>query len=143
MPRPKVHPANRLRAYEACNACRSTKKRCSGTFPCSKCIRLGRADTCVPSPRSAAQRPTANTRISGNSNASYDSGRRPTTTLSAGSLAGRADSASIEASEPSRSTVDTQPMSPETLHRTHPRMLRNLRGERGNIALTGYIKCCS
>ncbi|OJI85072.1 hypothetical protein ASPTUDRAFT_120061 [Aspergillus tubingensis CBS 134.48] len=105
------------------------------SVPCPA-LKLGRADTCVPSPRSAAQRPTANTRISGNSNVSYDSGRRPTTTLNAGSLAGRADSASIEASEPSRSTVDTQPMSPETLHRTHPRMLRNLRGERGNIALT-------
>ncbi|PYH68314.1 Zn(II)2Cys6 transcription factor [Aspergillus vadensis CBS 113365] len=139
MPRPKVHPANRLRAYEACNACRSTKKRCSGTFPCSKCIRLGRADTCVPRPRSAAQRPTANTRILRR----YDSGRRPATTLGANSLAGRADSASFEASEPSRSTVDTQPMSPETLHRTHPRMLRNLRGERvyvGKAASLSFLQ---
>ncbi|KAI2820368.1 transcriptional regulator family: Fungal Specific TF [Aspergillus niger] len=104
---------------------------------------LGRADTCVPSPRPAAQRPTANTRISDNSNVTYDSGRRPTTTLGANTLAGRADSASFEASEPSRSTVDTQPMSPETLHRTHPRMLRNLRGERvyvGKAASLSFLQ---
>ncbi|KAI2883868.1 transcriptional regulator family: Fungal Specific TF [Aspergillus niger] len=104
---------------------------------------LGRADTCVPSPRPAAQRPTANTRISDNSNVTYDSGRRPTTTLGANTLAGRANSASFEASEPSRSTVDTQPMSPETLHRTHPRMLRNLRGERvyvGKAASLSFLQ---
>ncbi|OJJ74390.1 hypothetical protein ASPBRDRAFT_171490 [Aspergillus brasiliensis CBS 101740] len=139
MPRPKVHPANRLRAYEACSACRSTKKRCSGTFPCSKCIRLGRADTCVPCPRVAAQRSTANTRASSNSNVAYDSGRRPPT-----NAAGRADSdPSYQASEPSRSTVDTQPMSPETLHMTHPRMLRNLRGERvyvGKAASLSFLQ---
>lgn len=46
MARPKVHPNNRKRATEACNFCRSSKKRCSATVPCTACLRRGIADTC-------------------------------------------------------------------------------------------------
>lgn len=42
MPRPKVDPQNRQRAAEACHACRSRKQRCSGTSPCTNCIRHSR-----------------------------------------------------------------------------------------------------
>ncbi|EKV13713.1 hypothetical protein PDIG_36240 [Penicillium digitatum PHI26] len=35
MPRPKVHPASRLRVNTACTTCRASNKRCSGYFPCT------------------------------------------------------------------------------------------------------------
>lgn len=41
MPRPKVPADQRQRAAEACNICRETKKRCSGTAPCTQCQRRG------------------------------------------------------------------------------------------------------
>ncbi|RMZ81866.1 hypothetical protein DV738_g2078, partial [Chaetothyriales sp. CBS 135597] len=46
MPRPKVHPSQRRRAAEACNTCRTTKKRCSGIVPCINCIHKGKAASC-------------------------------------------------------------------------------------------------
>ncbi|RAL05361.1 Zn(II)2Cys6 transcription factor [Aspergillus ibericus CBS 121593] len=141
MPRPKVHPANRRRAYEACLACRATKKRCSGTFPCSKCVRLGRAETCVPSPRSTAQRPAGSTHPLENGSVVSDSATRPATTLSVNPPADRADFDShSQLSAPGHST---RPVSPETLHRTHPRMLRNLHGERvyvGKAASLSFLQ---
>ncbi|PYH92670.1 Zn(II)2Cys6 transcription factor [Aspergillus ellipticus CBS 707.79] len=132
MPRPKVHPANRLRAYEACLACRSTKKRCSGTFPCAKCIRLGRADTCVPTPRSAPHN---------NHGAAAGAGSQQTPTLGAGTFA---DQPNNDFSfQPHESNHDPAPSSPETLHKTHPRLLRNLRGERvyvGKAASLSFLQ---
>ncbi|OOF95346.1 hypothetical protein ASPCADRAFT_515743 [Aspergillus carbonarius ITEM 5010] len=140
MPRPKVHPANRLRAYKACLACRATKKRCSGTFPCSKCVRLGRADTCVPSPRTT-QRPTDTTHPLENGSGVSDSESRPTTTLSSIPLTDQVDHNQLSGT--SHSTAEPRPVSPETLHRTHPRMLRNLRGERvyvGKAASLSFLQ---
>ncbi|RAH81203.1 putative C6 transcription factor [Aspergillus japonicus CBS 114.51] len=141
MPRPKVHPENRLRAYEACRACRATKKRCSGTFPCAKCIRLGRADTCVPAPRGSARRPN------GNNNA-YPSGsisaNRNTASLDLASSESQINDLSPSPSSgPAVSTLGPGPLSPETPHRTHPRMLRNLRGERvyiGKAASLSFLQ---
>lgn len=46
MPRPKVHPSQRRRAAEACNFCRTSKKRCSATVPCTACQRRGIASSC-------------------------------------------------------------------------------------------------
>jgi hypothetical protein len=46
MPRPKVPLSQRQRAVGACNFCRSSKKRCSATVPCTACVRRGRADSC-------------------------------------------------------------------------------------------------
>lgn len=31
----------------ACQRCAVSKRKCSGTFPCDRCVKLGRADTCV------------------------------------------------------------------------------------------------
>ena len=47
MTRPKLHPHNRKRVAEACNFCRASKKRCSGTVPCAICVRRGIAESCV------------------------------------------------------------------------------------------------
>jgi hypothetical protein len=46
MPRPKVPPSQRRRAAEACNACRESKKRCTGTAPCTHCLRRGLERDC-------------------------------------------------------------------------------------------------
>ncbi|KPM35219.1 hypothetical protein AK830_g11353 [Neonectria ditissima] len=46
MPRPRVHPSLRQRAAEACNYCRTSKKRCSATAPCTACVRRGIEASC-------------------------------------------------------------------------------------------------
>lgn len=47
MPRPRVLPSQRRRAAEACNFCRDAKKKCSGTAPCSHCLRRGIGSQCI------------------------------------------------------------------------------------------------
>ncbi|KAL4736361.1 hypothetical protein BDV11DRAFT_211283 [Aspergillus similis] len=129
MPRPKVLPANRLRAPEACLACRASKKRCSGTFPCSKCIRNGRAHTCVPFRRSttaSSPRP-----INGASKViSPDAGRRlrNTSTISA---------ANLPQLLPALKGISGAP------HKTHSRMLRSRQGEQvyiGRAASLSFLQ---
>ncbi|PHH90214.1 hypothetical protein CDD83_4219 [Cordyceps sp. RAO-2017] len=53
MPRPRVLPANRRRTALACNFCREVKKRCSGSVPCTHCLRRGIASQCCIGPRPA------------------------------------------------------------------------------------------
>jgi hypothetical protein len=131
MPRPKVLPANRLRAPEACIACRASKKRCSGTFPCTKCIRNGRADTCVPFRRSnptSTPRQTNNSYKALNSPPSQDAGRQARSSLSIA---------------PDRlPQLLPAPGTSGAPHKTHSRMLRNRQGERGNTLLVvkGFLK---
>lgn len=50
MPRPKVHPSQRRRVVEACAFCRASKKRCSGTVPCTACKRRGIESQCSLKP---------------------------------------------------------------------------------------------
>ncbi|KAL2822946.1 hypothetical protein BJX63DRAFT_375897 [Aspergillus granulosus] len=132
MPRPKVLPANRLRAPEACLACRASKKRCSGTFPCTKCIRNGRADTCVPFRRSnstSTPRQTNNRYKALNSPASLDSGRRARTSLSI--------------APNSLPQLLPAPGISGAPHKTHSRMLRNRQGERvyiGRAASLSFLQ---
>ncbi|KAG8406526.1 hypothetical protein J3459_018689 [Metarhizium acridum] len=56
MPRPKVLPSQRRRAAEACNFCRDAKKKCSGTAPCSHCLRRGIGSQCIITLRSRGSR---------------------------------------------------------------------------------------
>ncbi|KAL4907201.1 hypothetical protein BDW74DRAFT_148741, partial [Aspergillus multicolor] len=126
MPRPKVLPANRLRAPEACLACRASKKRCSGTFPCTKCIRNGRADTCVPFRRSSTVTPRQNDayRLT-----SPDAGRRVRTSS--------ISTASLPQLLPALNGTSEAP------HKTHSRMLRNRQGERvyiGRAASLSFLQ---
>ena len=129
MPRPKVHPANRLRANTACTACRASKKRCSGYFPCTNCIHKGCGRSCtpfksvpntglrsrlVPASRPTVEAPQTRREISVDLQSllrpqSHDIGTPP-----------------VESDTPQAGSH-----SPEVTHRTHPRMLRNLQGERG------------
>ena len=46
MPRPRLLPGQRRRAAEACSFCREAKKKCSGTAPCTHCLRRGIAGQC-------------------------------------------------------------------------------------------------
>lgn len=129
MPRPKVLPANRLRAPEACLACRASKKRCSGTFPCSKCIRNGRADSCVPFRRSntsctSAPRQTSNAY---RAPTTPDAGRRSRNTSSA-------RLGSLPQVIPAMSGTSGAP------HKTHSRMLRDRKGEQGTASQDPAIR---
>lgn len=131
MGRPKVLPANRLRANTACTACRASKKRCSGTFPCANCIHKGRARSCIPF-RSV-------------SNTAFRHGPSPSSRQEVEDIAAWEDS-SVNLQSPVASHIHNagtdrqlqRPLevgsrSPEATHRTHPRMLRNLQGDRGEI----------
>lgn len=143
MPRPKVPPSRRQRAPEACVACRISKKRCSGSFPCTNCLRKGLSDSCggCPPPRTARSSTSLN-------KASQPSLPEAVPDTSSPALASACEQAVISRpSEPVVSpTITTQSthrrpssglpglpgsLSPEAPHRTHPRMLRNLQGERG------------
>lgn len=110
MPRPKVDPANRLRANMACLSCRISKRRCTGTFPCPSCIHRGLMASCGPSPRTDAGAQSRDASTTGPAPACnpVDSPvSNPSTT-----------------GPPSAGSAGAQ-------HRTHPRMLWNRQGERG------------
>lgn len=46
MPRPKILPENRVRAYRACNSCKASKIRCDSKVPCENCVKRGRESQC-------------------------------------------------------------------------------------------------
>ncbi|KAJ5674324.1 uncharacterized protein N7477_004258 [Penicillium maclennaniae] len=140
MGRPKVHPANRLRANTACTTCRASKKRCSGSFPCTNCIHKGRGRTCIPfksipdtSPQSRPS-PTIRSAIEdipawGSSSINLQS----PTALHTPDRAGH----------PLERVIEAGSRSPEATHRTLPRMLRNLQGERvyvGKAASLSFLQ---
>ncbi|KAJ5762573.1 uncharacterized protein N7511_005955, partial [Penicillium nucicola] len=140
MARPKVLPANRLRANTACTACRSSKKRCSGSFPCTNCISKGRSRTCTPFKSfdtSLRNRPVH--AAAENTNSPPWRETVPGTQVSARSH-------TLEIVNPRReSNTAWEPgsHSPEATHRTHPRMLRNLHGERvyvGKAASLSFLQ---
>ena len=130
MGRPKVHPANRLRANTACTTCRASKKRCSGSFPCTNCMNKGRARSCIAfrsisdsglrSRRASAAQAPPNADTHGD-----DSDIRLESYLEPQIHDSNLTAHGIRGPPPAGSR------SPEATHRTHPRMLRNLQGERG------------
>lgn len=133
MPRSKVHPANRLRANTACTACRASKKRCSGYFPCTNCIHKGRDRSCTPF-KSFPNAGLRN-RFVPPSQPAVEAPRtwRGMTVDLQTPL--RSQSRDIGTPHPEFDKLQAGSHSPEVTHRTHPRMLRNLQGERG-------MKCC-
>lgn len=140
MPRPKVHPSNRLRAFEACLFCRTSKKRCTGSFPCPNCIHRGRADSCVPSKKTGPSHQSRPSFTSPSSNAADLQTSAATPASRAQVTAGFSShneayplihSSSPQPNVSARTPIEPGPGSPEAQHRTHPRMLRSLQGERG------------
>lgn len=126
MGRPKVLPANRLRANTACTACRASKKRCSGSFPCTNCIHKGRGRSCIPfkSISNSPARPSTRSNIEQNTDWDAVSADLQTPLVSPHH---------VSADPPLEQTLAAGSRSPEATHRTHPRMLRNLQGERGTV----------
>ncbi|KAH7362804.1 hypothetical protein B0T11DRAFT_281440 [Plectosphaerella cucumerina] len=47
MPRPKILPENRIRAYRACDYCKASKTRCDSKTPCGNCAKRGRDIECT------------------------------------------------------------------------------------------------
>jgi hypothetical protein len=123
MPRPKVHPANRQRAAEACNHCKASKKKCTGTFPCLHCIRRGRPESCIRVKRKPPPALDNSTGSAPHGDLSTVSSRDTLHLLppafSPTPRIGRED------------TSAKFPQPQEARHRTHSRMLRNSHGEKG------------
>ncbi|KAF4762748.1 hypothetical protein N7455_003593 [Penicillium solitum] len=141
MPRPKVHPANRLRANTACTACRASKKRCSGYFPCTNCIHKGRDRSCTPF-KSLPNAGLRN-RLVPPSQPTVEAPRtwRGMTVDLQTPL--RSQSHDIGTPHPEFDKLQAGSHSPEVTHRTHPRMLRNLQGERvyvGKAASLSFLQ---
>lgn len=144
MPRPKVHPENRLRAVEACIPCKASKKKCSGSFPCAFCIQRGRADAC----HGRANANASWHRITKSSPSSSEF--RVGLCRNSGAISSRTSILSQPTSSPSNcsrepegydpaSRVPPAPQSPEARHKTQPRMLRNPQGERGFTPILSNI----
>ena len=57
MPRPRIRPENRQRAYKACSSCKALKKRCDSQMPCAMCVRRNCASTCSYQHHSAPRPP--------------------------------------------------------------------------------------
>ncbi|KAJ5120938.1 uncharacterized protein N7515_010326 [Penicillium bovifimosum] len=141
MARPKVHPANRLRASTACTACRASKKRCSGYFPCTNCIHKGRGRLCTPfkslTDASTHSRPLPVSRPA-----------EETPQTWSGQAVGlhspsRSHCDDIATPNCEFETLQAGSHSPEATHRTHPRMLRNLQGEKvyvGKAASLSFLQ---
>lgn len=54
MPRPRVPPENRIRAYRACDPCKASKTRCDSKLPCAACNKPSRMVHCTYSSNSAS-----------------------------------------------------------------------------------------
>lgn len=110
MPRPKVHPANRRRAAEACNFCRASKKRCSATVPCTACERRGIGASCF-----LTHKPRGHRGLSSRSSATASQARSVVTDDAGEQNAGRRPS-EVDASFLSDSGFLRQPPGPADLN---------------------------
>lgn len=59
MPRPRVPPENRIRAYRACDPCKASKTRCDSKLPCAACNKPSRMVHCAYSSNSASSSATS------------------------------------------------------------------------------------
>lgn len=142
MPRPKVPAHQRQRAVEACNLCREAKKRCSGSAPCTQCLRRGLEHQCfiTYAPRGSRARARAEASIRAASDTNSWTRDEPT------SPRRRTSNHAVQQSD--ADTVEVfQPLSPSDSRQEDgegsqseqtdasstnpPRMLLNSRGERG------------
>ncbi|KAI6767700.1 hypothetical protein HG530_005709 [Fusarium avenaceum] len=139
MPRAIVPAHQRQRAAEACNLCRETKKRCSGSAPCTQCVRRGLDQQCfiTYAPRGSRTRARAEA-------------------ASRAAASSTTDRMSISSNQSSQPNLDTnegyRPLSPshsqqddekdgqtEASSTNPPRMLLNSRGERVYIGSAASI----
>lgn len=57
MPRPKILPENRVRAYRACDPCKVSKVRCDSGLPCANCTKRNRMSHCAYYAASKSRQP--------------------------------------------------------------------------------------
>lgn len=146
MPRPRVPADKRLRIAEACNFCRESKKRCSGSAPCTQCLRRGLENRCFITYAPRGSRARARREASKRAAAS----NTDLSTQEPSGLMGIANTISqhnVHAGDPDI-VNEFRPLSPSDSRRdgeeggslsehteasasNPPRMLLNLRGERG------------
>lgn len=142
MPRAIVPAHQRQRAAEACNLCRETKKRCSGSAPCTQCVRRGLDQQCFITYAPRGSRTRARAEAASRAAASITTDRM-----------------SISSNQSSQPNLDTnegyRPLSPshsqqddekdgqpEASSTNPPRMLLNSRGERGETPyLIPFTNC--
>ncbi|KAF5256327.1 hypothetical protein FOXYS1_13201 [Fusarium oxysporum] len=141
MPRPIVPAHQRQRAAEACNLCRETKKRCSGSAPCTQCVRRGLESQCfiTYAPRGSRTRARAE--------AAKAAAAESVTTE-------QMSASSHQSSQPMETDEGYRPLSPshsqqddekdsQTEASNPPRMLLNSRGERvyiGGAASISFLQ---
>ncbi|KAF4470452.1 nitrate assimilation regulatory nirA [Fusarium albosuccineum] len=158
MPRPKVPAHQRQRASEACNLCRETKKRCSGSTPCTQCLRRGLEHQCFITYAPRGSRTRARAEASARAAASD-----MTWTQDAPALTSPTRAASNQTGQRAQPDVanDFQPLSPSDSRQEDdegasmsertdassatnpPRMLLNSRGERvyiGGAASISFLQ---
>ncbi|KAF4986736.1 hypothetical protein FGRMN_10701 [Fusarium graminum] len=140
MPRPIVPAHQRQRAAEACNLCRETKKRCSGSAPCTQCVRRGLDQQCfiTYAPRGSRTRARAA--------ASLQAAARSNTTARTSISSQQSVPSNLDTDEgyrplsPSHSQQDDEKESQTDGSSTNPpRMLLNSRGERVYIGSAASI----
>ncbi|KAF4121919.1 GAL4 [Geosmithia morbida] len=157
MPRAKVPVHQRQRALEACKVCREAKKRCSGTTPCTHCLRRGLGNSCFISHLPRAHRRSvalAQEQASQSATPAAIARRVPQSSSSMGDISPVADTTwasggatgfrpvSPSESRNRESTASDSDVAPpdEGSGGEYPsakppsRMLLNLRGERGSSA---------
>jgi hypothetical protein len=78
MPRPRVPPKNRIRAYRACDPCKASKTRCDSQLPCAACNKPSRVVQCTyGTPTPPGNRTARNHGRWSNSRQSAQSHQRP------------------------------------------------------------------
>ncbi|KAJ4015469.1 hypothetical protein NW752_006931 [Fusarium irregulare] len=133
MPRPIVPAHQRQRAAEACNLCRETKKRCSGTAPCTQCVRRGLQTQCFITyvPRGSRTRARAERAAAERMSISSSQSVQPV------------EEESYRPLSPSHSQQDEEKDGQDATAATNPRMLLNSRGERvyiGGAASISFLQ---
>lgn len=150
MPRPPVKPQDRQRVVRACDQCKSSKKRCDGSQPCSPCQKKGYDGIChytagrrhhplpQPGPTLSRLAPAGDAPLafegSGTSGPmlspnSWDF-QGPTTLLAGGPGPRFVDTAQDHTSEESTRTTDTRASSIEIMAQPSV-MLSSVSGEKG------------
>ncbi|KAJ3155980.1 hypothetical protein HDU89_005543 [Geranomyces variabilis] len=59
------HPRTRSYVHKACVSCKTSHVACDVTRPCQRCVRSGKADSCIDAERKKRGRPTTSHNVSG------------------------------------------------------------------------------
>ncbi|KAJ3158128.1 hypothetical protein HDU86_003080 [Geranomyces michiganensis] len=71
------HPRTKSYVHKACVSCKTSHVACDVTRPCQRCVRSGKADSCVDAERKKRGRPTTSHNVSGPPKKASSSSSRP------------------------------------------------------------------